>query len=235
MAFIGFAVVGGAWFLFQGGAEPEHATVIDATVTPEADAGSPRPLSTRDSEKARVPRADASTESIAGSSDDVVNGSHEAASQELESSGGDSVSADELPTTRGSAVAHNVAPFSVSASVLRYCERISQLGTANCARHLEIVAQLERESRNPTWASATEEAIASIVDAEPGFRIRALKCAATVCAVEIEGGDMFSRLRFDKIEDRLWLEDLLLGYERNDKSEVLKVTSITFTRDIPSR
>lgn len=126
-------------------------------------------------------------------------------------------------------------PFPISQSVVRYCEQISELGSADCSTHLSILAQLEKENRDSGWASAIESAITSIVKSDPAFRIRALECRTSVCALEIESIHNARRLPLRQLSDRLSEMDFIIGYESNDRDEVIKVSSFTFkckvTRD----
>jgi hypothetical protein len=121
-------------------------------------------------------------------------------------------------------------PFDTSESILRTCGDYSDGGDASCGRHFSTLARLKDETRDPSWASAMEKSIASIVHAQPGYRIRALECRSTACAVEIESAEYFDPYKFQVLSDRLSEVDSIRGYETSVATGVIKLRSVTFER-----
>ena len=122
-------------------------------------------------------------------------------------------------------------PFKVSESIRRECVQMAHLGKANCDEQLKAIAQLKNERRDAQWADAIEESMRTIVNRQPGFRVRALECGTSICAIEIESSqDIFSRTHFDSIATLIEDVDLIFAYEHTSAGERIKVTSIAFER-----
>lgn len=122
-------------------------------------------------------------------------------------------------------------PYVLSESVKQECARIAHLAKADCNDHLTAIARLASEVRDPAWADATEESIRSIVDSQPGFRVRSLECRSSVCALEIESPtSIFRQKHFQAISADITDIDRILVHEHPSSSLRVKVTSITFQR-----
>jgi hypothetical protein len=123
-------------------------------------------------------------------------------------------------------------PFSISTSVKEQCAPTSQVPD-RCDNLYEFLREFANEQREVQWASSMERRLEkSIVENDPPiYRVRALECRTTRCAVEVwaPGEAWNGMLDNDPALSReLWGTTAKLGFETDSQGNRIVVTIVGF-------
>jgi len=124
--------------------------------------------------------------------------------------------------------------FPVSASVKDRCDSLGAARRIHCGETYDMLAKMQKERRDPTWASASEAMLRNLLTEEPGkFTIRHIECRTTICAVEYSavGATILTMSNEFLLGSGLDEGIAMDGFETDAAGVQLVVTVVPFTRD----
>jgi hypothetical protein len=131
----------------------------------------------------------------------------------------------------------NARPFRLSDSIVQDCLRTPMF---NCHQLDQFLDRMASESRDDDWASVTERRLADLVAlGHDDYRIRALECRNTRCAIEVASNGDYPRVSLgadDSLDRELvWDGATTIAWEHDARTgRPTTVTVATWKRRAPS-